>query len=184
MSLLDIETGSERKWYTIQTYSGYEKAVERNLRQKAQSEGVYGVKIFDVLVPLAKTVKIKNGKKVEVEENFYPGYVLVDMIADEDSWFVVRNTPRVTGFVGAGTTPVPLTQNEIDFIFSRLKDSKVTHQIKFNVGDNVTITDGPFKSMEGRVESVNEELGKLKVNVNMFGRETPVELDYLQVKGM
>ncbi len=179
----DITTG-DRKWYTIQTYSGYEKAVERNLRQKAQSEGLYGVKIFDVLVAEEKKVKIKNGKKVEVMENFYPGYVLVDMIADEDSWFVVRNTPRVTGFVGAGTTPVPLTQKEIDFIFSRLKDSKITHQIKFNVNDNVTITDGPFKTMEGKVIEVDEEKGRLKVNVNMFGRETPVDLDYLQVKAM
>jgi transcriptional antiterminator NusG len=108
----------------------------------------------------------------------------VDMIADEDSWYVVRNTPRVTGFVGAGTTPVPLTQKEIDFIFSRLKDTKVTHTLKIGIGENVTITDGPFKGMEGKVEAVDVEKGKLKVNVNMFGRETPVELDFLQVKSM
>ncbi len=171
-----------RKWYTIQTYSGYEKAVERNLKQKAQSEGMYGVKIFDVLVPLEKKVKIKNGKRVEVEENFYPGYVLVDMIADEDSWYLVRNTPRVTGFVGAGTTPVPLTQKEIEFIFSRLKTDATTHVIKVKAGEQVIVSDGPFKGMEGKVESVDEERGKLKVNVNMFGRETPVELDFLQVK--
>jgi transcriptional antiterminator NusG len=179
--LEEINTG-ERKWYAIQTYSGYEKAVERNLKQKAQSEGVYGVKIFDVLVPLAKNIKVKNGKKVEVEENFFPGYVLVDMIADEDSWFVVRNTPRVTGFVGAGTVPVALTQKEIDFILGKLKDSKVVHQIKFNISDNVTIVDGPFKGMEGKVMEIDEEKGRMKVNVNMFGRDTPVDLDYLQVK--
>jgi transcriptional antiterminator NusG len=181
--MLDDANANIRKWYAIQTYSGYERAVERNLKQKVLSEGMTN-KIFDVLVPLAKTVKIKNGKKVEVEENFYPGYVLVDMIADEDSWYVVRNTPRVTGFVGAGTTPVPLTQKEIDFIFSRLKDTKVTHTLKIGIGENVTITDGPFKGMEGKVEAVDVEKGKLKVNVNMFGRETPVELDFLQVKSM
>ena len=180
--LEDINT-NQRKWYAIQTYSGYEKAVERNLKQKVLSEGM-GDKIFDVLVPLEKKVKIKNGKKVEVEENFYPGYVLVDMIADEESWYLVRNTPRVTGFVGAGTTPVPLTPKEIDFIFGRLKDTKVMHSLKINVGDNVTIVDGPFKTMEGKVTDVDIVKGKLKVNVNMFGRETPVELDYLQVKPM
>lgn len=181
--MLDDINTNIRKWYAIQTYSGYEKAVERNLKQKVLSEGM-GDKIFDVLVPLEKKVKIKNGKKVEVEENFYPGYVLVDMIADEDSWYLVRNTPRVTGFVGAGTVPVPLTPKEIEFIWSRLKDQKVTHSLKLNVGDNVTITDGPFKGMEGRVTEVDVIKGKLKVNVNMFGRETPVELDYLQVKSM
>lgn len=181
--MLDDANTNVRKWYAIQTYSGYEKAVERNLKQKVLSEGMND-KIFDVLVPLAKTVKIKNGKKVEVEENFYPGYVLVDMIADEDSWYLVRNTPRVTGFVGAGTTPVPLTQKEIDFIWGKLKDTKVTHTLKISVGENVTITDGPFKGMEGKVENVDVEKGKLKVNVNMFGRETPVELDFLQVKSM
>jgi transcriptional antiterminator NusG len=127
--MLDDTNTNTRKWYAIQTYSGYEKAVERNLKQKVLSEGMND-KIFDVLVPLAKTVKIKNGKKVEVEENFYPGYVLVDMIADEDSWYLVRNTPRVTGFVGAGTTPVPLTQKEIDFIWGKLKDTNVTHTLK------------------------------------------------------
>ena len=181
--MLEDTNTNQRKWYAIQTYSGYEKAVERNLKQKVLSEGM-GDKIFDVLVPLEKKVKIKNGKKVEVEENFYPGYVLVDMIADEDSWYLVRNTPRVTGFVGAGTTPVPLTPKEIEFIFGRLKDTKVTHSLKVNVGDNVTIVDGPFKTMEGKVTDVDVVKGKLKVNVNMFGRETPVELDYLQVKPM
>lgn len=181
--MLEDTNTNVRKWYAIQTYSGYEKAVERNLKQKVLSEGMND-KIFDVLVPLEKKVKIKNGKRVEVEENFYPGYVLVDMIADEDSWYLVRNTPRVTGFVGAGTTPVPLTPKEIEFIFGRLKDTKVTHTLKINTGDNVTIVDGPFKGMEGKVTEVDVVKGKLKVNVNMFGRETPVELDYLQVKSM
>lgn len=181
--MLEDTNTNQRKWYAIQTYSGYEKAVERNLKQKVLSEGMND-KIFDVLVPLEKKVKIKNGKKVEVEENFYPGYVLVDMIADEDSWYLVRNTPRVTGFVGAGTVPVPLTPKEIEFIFGRLKDQKVTHTLKINTGDQVTIVDGPFKSMEGKVTEVDVVKGKLKVNVNMFGRETPVELDYLQVKAM
>lgn len=181
--MLDDANTNVRKWYAIQTYSGYEKAVERNLKQKVLSEGMND-KIFDVLVPLEKKVKIKNGKKVEVEENFYPGYVLVDMIADEDSWYLVRNTPRVTGFVGAGTTPVPLTPKEIEFIFGRLKDTKITHTLKIAIGENVTIIDGPFKGMEGKVTEVDVVKGKLKVNVNMFGRETPVELDFLQVKSL
>ena len=127
-------------------------------------------------------MKIKNGKRVEVEENFYPGYVLVDMIADEDSWYLVRNTPRVTGFVGAGTTPVPLTQKEIDFIFSKLKTDNTTHVIKVKVGENVTVSDGPFKGMTGIVEEVDQEKGKLKVSVSIFGRSTPVELEFWQVE--
>ncbi len=175
------ELGGDRHWYAIHTYSGYENAVMRNLKQRIESLGV-GDRIFNVLVPVEKKIKVKGAKRVEVEEKIYPGYVLVDMVVDDNSWFVVRNTPRVTGFVGAGTTPVPLSQKEIDFLFSRMENSKVEHDITVEVNELVTIIDGPFKDFEGKVGEVDKGRGKLKVFVNMFGRETPVELDFLQVK--
>ncbi len=175
------ELGGDRHWYAIHTYSGYENAVMRNLKQRIESLGMED-KIFTVLVPVEKKIKVKGAKRVEVEEKIYPGYVLVDMIVDDNSWYVVRNTPRVTGFVGAGTTPVPLSQHEIDLLFSRMENSKIEHEITVESGEMVTITDGPFKDFEGKVSEVDKGRGKLKVLVNMFGRETPVELDFLQVK--
>lgn len=175
------ESTGERHWYAIHTYSGYENAVMRNLKQRIESLGM-GNMIFDVVVPVEKKIKVKGSKRVEVEEKIYPGYVLVDMIVDENSWYVVRNTPRVTGFVGAGTVPVPLDQKEIDFLFSRMKDGQVEHEIQIIVGELVSIIEGPFKDFEGKVSEVDKARGKLKVLVNMFGRETPVELDFLQIK--
>lgn len=175
------ESTGARHWYAVHTYSGYENAVLRNLKQRIESQDMQD-KIFDVVVPTEKKIKVKGTKRVEVEEKIYPGYVLVDMIVDDDSWYVVRNTPRVTGFVGAGTTPVPLTQKEIDYLFGRMNKSEVTHEITMEVGELVSITDGPFKDFEGKVSEVDKQRGKLKVLVNMFGRETPVELDFLQVK--
>ncbi|MDQ5962849.1 MAG: transcription termination/antitermination protein NusG [Patescibacteria group bacterium] len=175
------ESTGERHWYAIHTYSGYENAVLRNLKQRIESLGM-GDRIFNVVVPTEKKIKVKGTKRVEVEEKIYPGYVLVDMVVDDNSWFVVRNTPRVTGFVGAGTTPVPLTQKEIDYLFSRMKTGEVEHEISINPGELVSITEGPFKDFEGKVSEVDKNRGKLKVLVNMFGRETPVELDFLQVK--
>lgn len=175
------EAHQERNWYAIHTYAGYENAVARNLRQRIESLGMEG-KIFNVVVPTEKKIKIKSGKRVEEEEKIYPGYVLVDMVVDDDSWYVVRNTPRVTGFVGSGVNPVPLEQGEIDELFSRMESETVKHKIDFNVDDAVSIVDGPFKDLEGKVNGVDEERGKVKVLVPMFGRETPVELDFLQVK--
>ena len=174
--------GSERKWYAIHTYSGYENAVLRNLKQRIESLGV-GDKIFNVVVPTEKKIKIKGGKRVEVEEKVYPGYVLVDMVVTDDSWFVVRNTPRVTGFVGSGVTPVPLTQKEIDYLLGQMNEEHVAkHNIDLEVGETIIINDGPFKELEGAVSEVDQERGKIKVMVSLFGRETPVELDFLQVK--
>ncbi len=176
------EHTGERHWYTIHTYSGYENAVLRNLRQRIESLGMQD-KIFNVVVPTEKKIKIKAGKRVEVDEKVYPGYVLVDMIVDEESWFVVRNTPRVTGFVGSGTVPVPLSQKEIDYFLGRMdSDEAAKHTIDLEVGETITINDGPFKDLEGRVSEVDSERGKVKVMVSLFGRETPVELDFLQVK--
>lgn len=172
----------QRAWYAIHTYAGYENAVERNLRQRIESLGVQNL-IFDVLVPVEKVVKIKNGKRVEAEEKIYPGYVLVDMIVTEESWYIVRNTPRVTGFIGAGgTDPVPLRQEEIDAIFSRMKKAHIAQETDYEVDERVLITDGPFSDFEGKISAIDTERGKVKLLVSMFGRETPVELDFLQIK--
>jgi len=175
------EIQGTRNWYAIHTYAGYENAVLRNLRQRIDSLGMHD-KIFNVIVPIEKKIKIKAGKRVEVEEKIYPGYVLVDMIVTDDSWYVVRNTPRVTGFVGAGVNPVPLRKDEVDYLFKKMDQSTVKHKIDLAIGETVRIVDGPFKDLEGLVNSLDQERGKIKVLVSMFGRETPVELDFLQVK--
>lgn len=177
------ELRGERNWYAIHTYAGYENAVMRNLKQRIDSLAMND-KIFSVIVPTEKKIKIKGGKRVEVEEKVYPGYVLVDMIVDDNSWYVVRNTPRVTGFVGAGVNPVPLNKQEVDDLFGRMDKANGAgkHQIDVEVGEIVRIADGPFKELEGKVNDVDQERGKVKVLVSMFGRETPVELDFLQIK--
>ncbi len=179
MSKQKIEEG--RNWYVIHTYAGYENAVARNLRQRIESLGMQD-KIFNVIVPTEKKFKVKSGKRVEEEEKVYPGYILVEMIVTDDSWYVVRNTPRVTGFVGSGVYPVPIGKSEVDSLFARMNTSVVKHNIDLEPDDHVTIADGPFKDLEGKVSEVDEERGKVKVLVNMFGRETPVELDFLQIK--
>ena len=168
-----------RNWYV--TYAGYENAVMRNLKQRIESLGMED-KIFNVIVPTEKKIKIKGGKRVEEEEKIYPGYILVDMIVTEDSWFVVRNTPRVTGFVGSGIYPVPIDPKEVTELFKRMDSVNVKHKIDLSVNDAITIVDGPFKDLDGKVNEVDEERGKVKVLVAMFGRETPVELDFLQVR--
>ncbi len=179
MAKQDIERG--RNWYAIHTYVGYENAVERNLRQRIESLGMEN-KIFNVVIPIEKTYKVKGGKRVEVEEKIYPGYVLVDMIVDDESWYVVRNTPRVTGFIGAGTRPVPVEKEEIEALFARMEGKDTRHTIDLIVDDQIIVTDGPFKEFEGKVSEVDDVRGKIKVLVSMFGRETPVELDFMQVK--
>jgi len=170
-----------RNWYVVHTYSGYEDAVKRNLEQRIESLGMQD-QIFQVLVPTEKKIKIKNGKRVEEEEKIYPGYILVEMHVTDESWHVVRNTPRVTGFVGAGVNPVPVDKAEIDSLFARMNADTSTHEVDLNDGELVTITDGPFKELEGKVNEVDKERGKVKVLVSMFGRETPVELDFVQVR--
>ncbi len=174
-------TDGERHWYAIHTYSGYENAVARNLKQRIESLGMQE-RIFDVVVPTEKKIRVKGGKRVTEEERIYPGYVLVDMVVTDDSWYVVRNTPRVTGFVGSGTQPVPLKKHELDALMNRMKDDAPKHHVDLATDDPVMIVDGPFKELEGRVGEIDEARGKVKVLVSMFGRETPVELDFLQVK--
>ena len=179
MAKQELDQG--RNWYAIHTYAGYENAVTRNLKQRIESLGMED-KIFNVLVPTEKKVKIKAGKRVEEEEKIYPGYVLVDMIVNDDSWYVVRNTPRVTGFIGSGVVPVPLEKSEVDELFRRMNSDNTVHAIDLTPDEAVTIVDGPFKDFEGKVSEVDNARGKVKVLVTMFGRETQVELDFLQVK--
>lgn len=170
-----------RNWYAVHTYVGYEDAVARNLKQRIESLAMED-KIFNVLVPVEKKIRIKGGKRRVIEEKIYPGYVLVEMVVADDSWYVVRNTPRVTGFVGSGTTPTPLAKEEIENLFQRMGAAEPKYNVDVSIGDTVRITDGPFKDFEGKVHVVDEERGKIKVFVSIFGRETPVELDFLQVK--
>ena len=171
----------QKNWYVLHTYSGYEDAVAKNLKQRIESLGMED-KIFNVIVPKEKKIKIKDGKRKVVEEKIYPGYVLVEMIVTDDSWYVVRNTPNVTGFVGAGTTPVPVSLGEIENLKKRMGVEAPQYKIEVEVGDPVKIIDGPFKDFDGKVSEIDEERGKIKVLVNMFGRDTPVELDSLQIK--
>lgn len=170
-----------KRWYAIHTYSGYEENVAYNLRQRIESMNMQE-KIFNVLIPTEKKIKIKNGKRRTVIEKIFPGYVLVEMIVTDDSWYVVRNTPNVTGFIGSGTIPTPLKEEEIKSLFKRMAVEEPQYKIEVSIGAPVKIIDGPFKGFEGKISEIDEMHGKVKVTVNMFGRETPVELDFLQVK--
>ncbi len=170
-----------RRWYVLHTYSGYEENVARNLKQRIESMDMED-KIFDVLIPTEKKIRIKDGRRKIVTEKIFPGYVLVNMIVTDDSWYVVRNTPNVTGFVGSGTTPTPIAEEEIKDLKKRMGVEEPKYKIDISVGSPVRITDGPFKDFEGKVGEIDEARGKAKVLVSMFGRETPVELDFLQLK--
>jgi len=170
-----------RRWYALHTYSGYEENVLGNLTARIESMDMQN-KIFNVLVPKEKKIKIKNGKRKIVEEKIFPGYVLVEMMVTDDSWFVVRNTPNVTGFIGTGTIPTPVAEEEIKALQKRMGVDEPEYKIDVEVNSPVNIIDGPFKGFEGKVAEIDEARGKIKVLVSMFGRETPVELDFLQVK--
>ena len=170
-----------KRWYVIHTYSGYEENVARNLRQRIESMDMED-KIFDVLIPTETKIKIKNGKRKTVREKIFPGYVLVSMIVTDASWYVVRNTPNVTGFIGSGTTPTPIAEKEISELRQRMGVEEPEYKIDVTTGSAVKIVDGPFKNYEGKVSNIDEARGKVKVLVSMFGRETPVELDFLQIK--
>jgi transcription termination/antitermination protein NusG len=172
----------ERHWYAVHTYSGYEDAVARYLKQRVDSLSMND-KIFNILVPKETKIKIKNGKRRTVEEKIYPGYVLVDMILMEDSWYVVRNTTRVTGFVGPdSTTPVPLSRDEVDVLMARMGGGEKKFKVEVQPGEMVKIIDGPFKDYDAKVSEVDEEKAKVKVLIPIFGRDTAVELDSLQIQ--
>jgi len=183
-----IETGSVedesadgRAWYVVHCYSGYENKVRHNLEQRIESMGMKD-KIFDVVVPTEEEIEVKEGKRRTVERRVFPGYILVNMIMTEDSWYVVRNTPGVTGFVGMGNTPTALRTEEVATIIKRMEAEAPRIKVTFKSGERVRIVDGPFNDFRGTVSEIDMERAKVRVMVNFFGRETPVELDFLQVE--
>ncbi|OGD63203.1 transcription termination/antitermination protein NusG [Candidatus Berkelbacteria bacterium RIFOXYA2_FULL_43_10] len=178
---MTTKQSGERNWYVIHTYSGYEDQVSDSLKQRIESLHMQE-KVFDVIVPKEKQIEIKNGKRKTVAKRIFPGYVLVDMIVTDDSWYVVRNTPNVTGFIGFGVRPTPMSKEEINRIKKRMGVEEPKYKVDFSIDELVRITDGALKGFEGKVEDINEDRGTVKVLVNMFGRETPVNLDFLQVK--
>ncbi len=170
------------QWFAVHTYAGYEDAVARYLEQRVESLEMKD-KIFKVVVPKEKSIKIRNGKRITVEEKIYPGYVLVQMTMEPDSWYVVRNTPRVTGFVGSDSTnPTPLSFEEVESLMARMGQKEPSLRFDFKLGETVRIIDGPFKDYDGKISEVDESRGRIKIMVPVFGRDTAVELDSLQVK--
>ena len=170
-----------RAWYVIHSYSGYEKKVKDNLESRIESMGMQDY-IFQVVVPTEEVVELRDGRRRTVEHRIFPGYILVDMIMTDESWFVVRNTPGVTGFVGSGSEPTPLREEEAASILQRMEAEAPTVKVSFRIGETVRIVDGPFTDFLGTVDDLNVEKGKVRLLVSFFGRETPVELDFLQVE--
>ena len=184
MSITDSGNGSadqDRKWYVIHTYSGYENKVKTNLEHRIESMGVQD-KIFQVVIPTEEEIEIKDGQRRTVQKKVYPGYVMVEMAMDDDAWYVVRNTPGVTGFVGTTTRPSPLQDEEVKKILKKIGHEPPKVKFSFTKGERVKVGDGPFTDFIGVVDYINPEKGKVRVLVSFFGRETPVELDFLQVQ--
>ncbi len=178
------ESGANRQWYIIHTYSGFENKVKQSLRQRADAYGM-GDKIGEILVPTEEVLEVRDGKKIQTKKKFFPGYVLIHMEMSDEAWHVVRSTPKVTGFVGGGLRPVPMTQEEVDRILNQVTTNtkeKPKPKMDFRAGESVKITDGPFSNFVGVVEEVNEDRSTLKVMVSIFGRSTPVELEFHQVR--
>ena len=173
-------TAAEPQWFVIHTYSGYENKVKQNLEHRIDSMEMKD-QIFRVIVPTEEEIEIKNGQRRTVQKKVFPGYVLVHMTLTDDSWYVVRNTPGVTGFVGLGTRPTPLEEAEVKSILKQMEEEAPKVRVNYQVGQAVKITDGPFTDFEGVVDAIDQEKGKVRVLVSFFGRETPVELDFLQV---
>ncbi len=171
----------DRHWYVVHCYSGYENKVRHNLEQRIETMGMKS-KIFDVVVPTEEEIEVKDGKRRTVERRVFPGYILVQMQMDEDSWYVVRNTPGVTGFVGMGNDPTPLRQEEVAQIVKRMEAEAPRIKVTYKTGQKVRIIDGPFNDFIGTVSDIDMERAKVRVMVSFFGRETPVELDFLQVE--
>jgi transcriptional antiterminator NusG len=175
------QEGDGRAWYVVHCYSGYENKVRHNLEQRIETMGMKD-KIFDVVVPTEEEIEVKEGKRRTVERRVFPGYILVNMILSEESWYVVRNTPGVTGFVGMGNNPTPLRQEEVAQIIKRMEAEAPRIKVTYKPGERVRIVDGPFNDFRGTVSEIDMERAKVRVMVNFFGRETPVELDFLQVE--
>jgi len=179
--LQEEEYEDGRQWYVVHTYSGYENKVKLNLEHRIQTMGVQD-KIFRVVIPTEEEIEVRDGQRRTVHKKIFPGYILVQMIMDDQAWYVVRNTPGVTGFVGLGARPTPLAQDEVKAILRRMRAEEPRIKVGFTVGESVRIIDGPFQDFVGQVDEINLEKGKVKVLVSFFGRETPVELDFLQVE--
>ena len=177
----ETKSDDNRQWFVIHCYSGYENKVRKNLEQRIETMAMKD-KIFDVVIPTQEEIEVRDGKRRTVERHVFPGYVLVNMVLEEDSWFVVRNTPGVTGFVGMGDDPTPLRPEEVANILRRMENEAPTYKVTYKPGDRVRIVDGPFNDFRGIVDEINMERSKIRVMVNFFGRETPVELDFLQVE--
>ncbi|GAB4475986.1 MAG: transcription termination/antitermination protein NusG [Anaerolineae bacterium] len=175
------EPDDGRHWYVVHCYSGYENKVRHAIEQRIETMGMQD-RIFEVIVPTEEEVEIRDGKRRTVERRVFPGYILVNMIMDEDSWYVVRNTPGVTGFVGMGTEPTPLREDEVAQIMRRMEAEAPVIRVPYKPGEKVRIIDGPFNDIVGVVDAIDEERAKVRVMVSFFGRETPVELDFLQVE--
>ncbi|MCL4353252.1 transcription termination/antitermination protein NusG [Patescibacteria group bacterium] len=169
------------KWYIVHTYSGHEDSVAKALKQRIQSLG-FEDRIFDIIVPTRNTIKVTQGKKENVKEKIFPGYVIVKMVLDDESWLLVRTTQGVTSFIGAGNKPTPISEKEVEAIQKFAKIEEPLYKTAFSKGEAVKITDGPFAEFLGTIDEIDEAKGKLKILVSIFGRETPVELDFLQVK--
>lgn len=177
----DVATLEDRKWYVIHTYSGYENKVKTNLEHRIESMGVQD-KIFQVVIPTEEEIEIKDGQRRTVQKKVYPGYVLVQMHMNDDAWYVVRNTPGVTGFVGTTARPMPLPEDDVKKILKKIGQEPAKVKVSFNKGERVKVVDGPFTEFIGVVDDISPEKGKVRVLVSFFGRETPVELDFLQVQ--
>ncbi len=171
----------DKKWYVVHTYSGYENKVKANLERRIESMNMEE-KIFRILVPMEDEVEIKDGKKKVTKKKVFPGYVLVEMIMTDDSWYVVRNTPGVTGFVGSGSKPIPLSEEEVSAIMQQMGGEELRPKVDFAVNEKVQIISGPFENFVGVIEEIYPDKAKLRVMVSMFGRETPIELDFTQVQ--
>jgi transcriptional antiterminator NusG len=177
----ELPQEDDRAWYVVHCYSGYENKVRHNLEQRIETMGMKD-RIFDVVVPTEEEIEVKEGKRRTVERRVFPGYILVNMVLSEESWYVVRNTPGVTGFVGMGTQPTPLRPEEVAQIIKRMEAEAPHIKVTFRSGERVRIVDGPFNDFRGTVAEIDMERAKVRVMVNFFGRETPVELDFLQVE--
>jgi transcriptional antiterminator NusG len=181
VSLHSDPAADQPAWYVIHCYSGYENKVRHNLEQRIETMGMKD-KVFDVVVPTQEEIEVRDGKRRTVERHIFPGYVLVNMILTEESWFVVRNTPGVTGFVGMGQLPTPLRPDEVSQIIKRMEADSPTIKVSFKVGERVRIVDGPFNDFRGIVAEIDMDRNKVRIMVSFFGRDTPVELDFLQVE--
>ncbi len=178
--VINPDVSEEAKWYVVHTYSGHETKVARTLKQRAEAAG-YTDRIFKMFIPQQQKIVVSEGKKRSIEEKLFPGYLIVLMIMEDDAWHIVRSTPGVTGFVGMGSTPTPLPESEVKALMRFAKMEAPKFEAKFSVGDSVKVAEGPFKDFLGKVDEVNEDQGKVRVLVSVFGRETPLELDFIQV---